>query len=129
MRRFGIGLLAAGVLLVAFSGVAAAQGPYGYGWSGYYPDPGYAVGFYTGYGHGYVAGYQNGYVAATWPGAGTWYGGVAYGYPGYSYPPYPGSAYLRFGGGYTQGGDQGPYLRFGGGYIIDRAHSWGMVGW
>jgi hypothetical protein len=131
MRRIGIGLMFACLLLLAFSGVAAAQGPQAYGWPGYtYPDPWYSAGYYTGYGHGYSVGYQHGYSAGSWPGYSGWHGGIAYTFPVYQpYPTYAGTTFLRFGGGYTQGGDQGPYLRFGGGYIIDRAHSWGMTGW
>jgi hypothetical protein len=129
MRRIGVGLVLACVLVLALTGVAAAQGPMPCSWSGYCPDPGQNAVYQYGYGYGYAAGYPYGYSVGYNDGIYGGHGGWPYGNVTYSYPSPVGQPFLRFGGGYTQGGNQGPYLRFGGGYIIDGAHSWGLAGW
>ena len=130
MMRIVISVALACMLLLALSGIAAAQGPPPYGWPVYSPYGGAYPGYTNGYGYSYATGYPYGYYGGYGDGYYSRYGGSPYGYPTYIYRPgCPGEPFLRFGGGYTNGGDQGPYQRYGGGYIIDGGHSWGMPGW
>jgi hypothetical protein len=130
MTRIGISVALACMLLLALSGVAAAHGPSPYGWPAYSPYGSAYSGYTNGYGYGYATGNQYGYRVGYGEGYYGQYGCRSYCYPIYTYRPVcPGEPFLRFGGGYTNGGYQGPYQRYGGGYIIDGGHSWGMGGW